>query len=127
MLRDILPPAEFIPMGDGLAAAEHALAPRRTLLFLAEDLASIGVTAWLTHDDVDAPQVLDCKNPRPREDPRNRVAITCLRDSDNRLQLRYHPSGDELGDAEGIDRPGTEKGMGHARMIAVAVSVPVRM
>jgi hypothetical protein len=121
------PDSTFIPRGDELAAAEHALAPRRTLLVLAEDLLSIGVNARLIEDDVDAPQVLECKNPHPREGARNRVAIVCLRRADNRLQLRYHPSGDELGDTEGVDQPGTEKGIGHARIIALALSVPVRM
>ncbi|TDB91002.1 hypothetical protein E1264_03105 [Actinomadura sp. KC216] len=110
-----------IPRAGELATDEKALRPRTVLLALAGDLRDFGVHSRLATDVGDDPQVLRCWNPNRRG---KTVQVACLYATGDRLHLRYHPTGDELGDANDIYRPG--QAHGHARTIAVALSVPVR-
>lgn len=105
-----------IPRGDEIAAAEWALRPRAALLALADDLADIGVRARLVdHDDA----LLRCWDPRRMG---KSVTVACLRGPDDRVTFRYHPSGNELGDAEAPLEQGTVAGQDIARAIAVALA-----
>ncbi|WP_121432256.1 hypothetical protein [Actinomadura pelletieri] len=110
-----------IPRASESAAGEKALRPRTVLLALAGDLCDLGVHSRLATDVGDDPQVLRCWNPNRRG---TTVQVACLHATDDRLHLRYHPTGDELGDANDIHRPG--QAQAHACAIAVALSVPVR-
>lgn len=106
-----------LPRSEAITAAERALRPRTALLVLAADLADLGIRSRLV-DDTGA--LLRCW-----EGHRTGKVITvaCRWGPDERLHFRYHPSGEELGDAEEILHPGHESGS--ARLIAVAFSARV--
>jgi hypothetical protein len=104
-----------ISRGDEIVAAEQALRPRAALLALAGDLADLGIRSRLVDDEG---AVLRCA-----EDRRGSrvVLVACAKGKAGRLQFRYHPSGEGLGDAEDVQQPG--QAFEVARVIAAALSV----
>jgi hypothetical protein len=51
------------------------------------------------------------------------VTVECLRGPDGPLKFCYHPSGEELGDAEAVLERGTEAGKDLARKVGDVLAV----